>query len=206
LTVQSNFTTEDTLDHVLTHGPGVFTELADEQLMLQARDYILWRNKRIGISENVPVIGTEHRFSFGWDIHEVPILAELLQQITSRSPHLQTALEGSLGPNPALVELSTITAVEGAKDQHWHHDLNYLLSAPLLGRSFQHMYSLLIPLQDTVTTMGSTWVAPGSHYCANTFFADGFPVAGNDVWKAENGLLYHSAMVHRRGGHSLGPP
>jgi hypothetical protein len=100
----------------------------------------LWRNERIGISENIPVIGTEHRFSFGGDIHEVPILAELLQQITSRSPHLQTVLEGLLGRSqPGTGRTVTITAVEGAEDQHWHNDLNYLHSAPLLGRSFQRV-------------------------------------------------------------------
>jgi hypothetical protein len=78
---------DETLDHMLTHGAGIFTRLANEDLMFQVRDYILWRNERISITENIPVIEFNHRYSFGLDINEVPVLGEFLQQATSRNPH-----------------------------------------------------------------------------------------------------------------------
>eukprot|EP00934_Nitzschia_sp_Nitz4_P007004 Nitzschia sp. Nitz4//scaffold30_size153850//103225//105773//NITZ4_002786-RA/size153850-augustus-gene-0.73-mRNA-1//-1//CDS//3329547288//6994//frame0 len=204
LTILPNHSRLEVFDRLMTHGAGVFPDLADDSLMATVRDYILWRNTRISVSENIPVIGST-RFSFGWDVHEVPVLSEFLQQVSTRNPQLQMTLEGLLGPNPALVELSTITALQGADGQRWHHDLDYIHSAPLLGRSFQHMYSLIIPLQDTTAEMGSTGVAPGTHYCANTIWEDAFPVAGDGVWKAGSGLLYHSAVVHRGGAHVYGP-
>jgi hypothetical protein len=199
------YTDNQMYDHILTHGAGIFQDLADDDILLHIRDYILWRNTKISISENIPVIGIQNRFSYGWDVNEESLLSEILQQITTRNPQLQRALEGLLGPNPAVVEISTITVLEGAAAQHFHHDLKYLHSAPLFGRTYQHMYSLLIPLQDTTSEMGSTWVAPGSHYCANTEFDAAFPVAGNAVWKKGNGLLYHSSVVHRGGAHVAGP-
>jgi hypothetical protein len=205
ITIPRNTSVDAALDHMLHHGGGLFPGLLEEQLLWDLRDYILWKNERLAVTENIPVISFEKRHSFAFDVQDVPLVVELLEQLSKSNPLLEQVLQGLLGPNPAMVELSQITVKEGAEDQYWHHDTAYEDSAPTYGRSYQHLYTLLIPMQDTVTTMGSTWVAPGSHYCGTMDQYRGFPVAGTDIWKAGDGLLYSSALKHRGGGHTLGP-
>ena len=117
---------------------------------------------------------------------------------------LRNTLERLLGINPAVVEITAITAAYGADFQGWHPDVKPLASSVKYGRSFTHSYSLFIPLQNTTALMGATEVCPGTHYCANTLTdvcsRMGFQAGGNDEdnwWRSGDAVLMNQCTWHR---------
>ena len=194
---------EKTIDTVMLHGMAFFPDILDEQESLRFREFILERNMRIRVEENIPVIGHVHRWSFGLGATEDSSIPQVLKSIATNRLLTET-MEELLGKNPAVVEMSTITSAEGAAMQNWHQD-----TKAGGGRSFVNLYTLLIPLQDTLPTMGPTWVCPGVHRCVSAppCHELGFPIYNRTLgyWKAGSGILYNSRALHRGGAHMGGP-
>jgi len=149
--------------------------------------------------------GSRSRVSYGIDATESPIVAQALHEIATH-PLLKPMLEGLVGEDPAITEITAITSWLGAKHQGWHADIKQNGNPTKFGRTYSHSYSLFLPLQDTTTKMGATGLCPGTHYCSN-WMGDvcdtkktGFPLseASDDgVWKAGDGALLNQQVWHR---------
>jgi hypothetical protein len=202
------YSSKQGVDTVLHHGLGYFPNLLpNTTLVSELRNYILLRNQRISVTENIPVIGYKNRWSLGLNVPEHDSISGMLQAIQDSSL-LESVLNQVVGPNPALVELSSITAGPGADNQYFHQDTPSLSSATRYAASFSPLYSLLIPLQDTDPRMGPTAVCPGSHKCSYmpSCSKDGFQLYNKSTgyWRAGDGLLYNAQTQHRGGAHQGG--
>ncbi|CAB9504652.1 expressed unknown protein [Seminavis robusta] len=213
----------DRVATVRKHGAGWITNLFNDDsvsrsTLQQFRSFALKKNQIVGNNENtgnvdvVGVIENDHRWSFAFGVDEDPSIAPLLEAI-GRHTILQSTLEGLLGPNPALVELSTITAEAGAVAQGWHVDTTQQGDSLQYANTFSDLYSLLIPVQDTAATMGPTAICAGTQYCSHSTGCDewGFsPLQqqldnGTIIWKAGDGLLFNSHLHHQGTAHTGGP-
>jgi ectoine hydroxylase-related dioxygenase (phytanoyl-CoA dioxygenase family) len=154
------------VDSMMHHGMGIFPNVLEPAVADHLRQYVLWKNQRIDVMENIPVIQTQNRYSLGLDVTDHETVRTALTQLVSNVLLTDTLTE-LLGDNPAIVEFSTITSTVGAKAQHFHPDSTFTGSAAVFGRSFSEVYTILIPLQDTLLLQGATWVCPGTHRCQN---------------------------------------
>lgn len=134
------------------------------------------------------------------DANEHPSVTSALRQVANNTL-LKETLEGLLGKNPAVAEITAITAAPGAEPQGWHADVKQPGNAQAKARTFTHSYSLFLPLQDVHPGMGPTEVCPGTHYCANDLeevcVKDGFHAAQSQIWKRGHGLVMNQKMWHR---------
>ena len=113
-----------------------------------------------------------------------------------------------MGPDPALVELTAITATYGATDQHYHDDIIPHTSALQYGRSFDPLWSLFVQLQNTTARMGATGICPGLHYCSrgdtgSVCETHGYPMVdpATGYWNAGDALLMNMNSFHRGSAH-----
>ena len=133
------------------------------------------------------------RLSLGIGTKDHPVIAEAMEQVGNH-PVIKRTLEGILGPDPAIVEISTLTSLNGASDQGIHTDSDWFGSSLLYSRSFLHSYSMFIALQDTSKDLGATTVCPGTHYCADPDIEELCPEHGafeisTNGYTGEDGLL-----------------
>ncbi|CAB9515606.1 expressed unknown protein [Seminavis robusta] len=201
-------TAEQALDAVLYHGATVLPQVMPHQLAESLRDYVLEHNEHLTAMDNIPVLVQNKRRSFGLNLREDPRIATALQAVASHNVLTQT-LEKLLGPNVAIVELSTITAMPGASAQPFHPDTNP--NTMIYERQLTQVFTVLIPLQDTTFEMGATWICPGTHRCKPPHGyceKHGVSVATvNDTdttrqyWRAGDALVYSSDVHHRGGSH-----
>jgi len=195
----TNTTVEERVDHMLKHGVSVYPDLLQPTTVTRLRDFVLNQNL---LEENFWVIENEHRHSFGIRVNQHPAVQTALEEILS-NPTLVPALEGIVGPNPAIIEFTAITSTAGAKTQRYHQDVVPEGSAAKYGRTFVPSYSLFVPLQNTTAAMGATDICPGSHMCADGALdycaqSGGFQVSGkNDNWPASWGALLNQQTAHR---------
>lgn len=195
------------------HGAGIFSNILTNKADIEAfREFSLEKNRRLGNDEGpvdvVGVIENRHRWSFAFEVNEHPSIGRLLTEIGQHKV-LKACLEGLLGPNPSIIELSTITAEHGAKSQGWHFDTSEKGDSLKYANTFSDLYSLLIPVQATTAEMGATAVCPGTHYCPQFTGCGehGFQaVDNNGVWAAGDGLLFNSHVGHQGTAHIKGPP
>jgi hypothetical protein len=204
----SSFSTDTTkyaMDTIMTHGMGIFPSLISLQTASALRSYILKRNMELTTDEYIPLDAPRNRWSFGIHANEHTSVADALMQL-SHDDLLKSTLEGLLGKDPAVVEITAISVAPGADAQGWHPDVKPLGSSVKYAQTFTHSYSLFIPLQDVTKRMGATEVCPGTHYCASEELYDacvsrGFQAAQGNTpetsWKMGNGLLMNQKMWHR---------
>jgi hypothetical protein len=205
LLVDSN--AEDATQVMLTHGAAMFPNLLSEETATELRDFILEQNKK---NENmIYVIENTNRWSFYLTVDQHPSVSKALHELLNTNPLLIESLEKITGPNPAVIELTTITSAYGAVDQHWHQDVVPEDNGAKYSRNFVPSYSLFIPLQNTTAAMGATGLCPGTTMCADgcgTFCAEtGFRLSeatpeGN--WPVGWGALVNQQTTHMGAGHT----
>ena len=195
------------VDLVMEHGGAVFPDLISPQDARDLRDYLIHQSLQ---KDGLPLISRDNRRSIAISALEHESIPRALKSISS-SQLLNETLTGLLGPNPALMALSTIIAEKGAEHQNFHVDKPPSGSAMLFTKTFSPNYALLIPLQDTTASMGATAMTPGTHRCydLNRSLAEskGFPPidAETGIWKAGHGLLYSGQVRHRGSANDSGP-
>ena len=198
-------------ERMLRHGALAFTNVLDNTTVQELRAYLSSRHAiRDQLSWNEVMWNGEDgtRLSLGLGTHDHPAITKALQQV-GRHAALQAALEGILGPDPAIVEVSTLTSLTGAHSQGLHTDTDWYGSSLQFSRTFLHSYSFFVALQDTPQALGATTVCPGSHRCADEDLVDlcedhGFSVSTNGHTGPEHGLfqqgdafLFHQNIWHR---------
>lgn len=231
LLVQPSWSTKQTVESVMTHGAGLFRNVFTAETAAKVRDYVLKKNAEMDEKEMIYIQEAANRWTFAFGANEDEALPQALNEVASH-PQLRPAIEELLGPNPAVVELYTITSSYGAETQNFHPDVKSSGSSMMYARSFVPQYTLFIPLQDTVNEMGATGLCPGTHHCSSYEEVDGEPmcdvhgfkvfsdyirannvtetveVDGEEfkrgvVWKAGTGILMNHNTMHRGGGHVL---
>jgi len=207
----SNTTTpKEAVDIVMTHGSSIIPSLLKPETVKELRKFVDDRNNNLSKAEKIPVSQGKHRVSFGIEATEDPIIATALNEIANHFI-LEGLLQGLVGIDPALTEITAITARYGAKNQGWHPDVKPDGNALKFARTYSHSYSVFIPLQDTPAKMGATTICPGTHYCANWEVEDmcvenGFQLSEaypEKVWRAGDGAILNQQMWHRGAKHSL---
>ena len=117
IVVPSNVTMEEAADTMMTHGALLFQEILTPQTAQQLRDYLETRNRiQDQLSWFEKFWGDIGRLSLGLGVDDAPIIAQALQEVGNHQA-LHTALEAIVGPDPAIVEISTLTTMQGAQPQ-----------------------------------------------------------------------------------------
>ena len=205
LYVSEDTTPKEAYAHQLKHGVTVFPNILSERTATDLRNFVVSKNRNLTQGEVIYVIANKNRYSFGLGTEE-PSVVNAVKELATHE-RLKPALEKILGPNPALIEMTAITAAYGAINQYWHDDVVSRASALQFGRAFGPSYSVFIQLQNTTTEMGATSACPGTHMCAHgpmDKFCDshGFQVVNKDkVWRLGDAMLMNMNMWHRGAGH-----
>ena len=158
-------------DIMLQHGAVAFTNVLRNDTATKLRAYLATKhlqrsNQSKPLGYNEVFWSEQNRLSLGIGTRDHPAILEALEQV-GRHPVITTALKGILGDDPAILEISTLTSLNGAEDQGIHSDSDWFGSSLLYSRNFLHSYSLFVALQDTSKDLGATTVCPGTHYCAD---------------------------------------
>jgi hypothetical protein len=198
LMIQDNFSTEDSVQHMLTHGASIYPNLLTNETAFELRDWISRENK---VREGWDVIESENRYTWGIDMNMHPMLQTFWKELASNENFLN-GVQAIVGPDPAIIEFTAITSSFGATEQYLHSDVRPSGSAVKFSRSFVPSYSLFVPLQDTTYDMGSTKVCPGSHLCSDGAddYCDDYNLAmsGTDgVWSMGSGTLLNQQLFHK---------
>mmetsp|Transcript_7089 Transcript_7089/g.14833 ORF Transcript_7089/g.14833 Transcript_7089/m.14833 type:complete len:998 (+) Transcript_7089:164-3157(+) len=188
------------VDVMMKHGAVVLKDVLRQDTASELRRYLERRNREdLRWSLNFTV-ETSGRVSLGLGAGDSPIVAEALRQIGT-NPTLKHTLEELLGPDPAIVEISTMTVLAGAEAQDFHSDADYGGSSLLYSRTFLHSYTMLIALQNTTASMGATSLCPGTHHCANMDLIDvclengAFEASSNGRTGPDDGMLLRGDAV-----------
>jgi len=198
LIIQDNFTTEDSVQHMLTHGASIYPDLLTNKTAFELREWISRENK---IRDGWNVIESQNRYTWGININMHPMLQTFWKELASNEK-LLNGLQAIVGPDPAIIEFTAITSSYGAQDQYIHADVVPDGSAVKFARSFVPSYSLFVPLQDTTYEMGATHVLPGSHLCSDGAGDHGddytLAMSGKDgVWSMGSGALLNQQTFHK---------
>ena len=146
LYINDDFTTDDAAEHMMVHGMSVYNDLIQPETAQTLRKYIVERNQNLKGKEAISVIHNENRWSFGIGANDHPSVAKALNEIATNSV-FRPALEKIAGDDPALIEMTAITAGYGATDQFWHPDVVSAGSSAKYARNFAPSYSLFVTLQ-----------------------------------------------------------
>lgn len=103
---------------MMTHGAVLIRNLLSNETAYQLREYLETRH---AIKDKLPwhekFWGDIGRLSLGLGVDDHPtIIARALQEVGTHEV-LRTTLEGIVGPDPAIVEISTLTTLHGAQMQ-----------------------------------------------------------------------------------------
>jgi hypothetical protein len=205
-----NSTTEEAMDMLLLHGATTIPQLLTPFTIAKLRYYLQYKNRIVTEEEAIPMSQPYRRLSYGIEATEHPAVSMALSEITSH-PWLPQFLEQVLGvPDPALTEITAITAYYGAEDQVIHSDTKSDGYAAQFARTYTHTYSLFIPVQSVTSKMGVTQLCPGTHYCTNDLqeVCDQHMLGVNqffddNVWKAGDGVLINQQVWHGGSNVSL---
>lgn len=132
-------TPEDAYEHHLLHGFSVFRNTLRPETMTKLRNYIIARNGALSEGEAFDVLESENRSSFGLRTDD-PIVMEAVRELTNH-PQVLPSLEMIVGPDPALIELTSITARFGATAQHFHEDVSVWWIASGLSSGFVNLHT-----------------------------------------------------------------
>ncbi|CAB9506426.1 Phytanoyl-CoA dioxygenase (PhyH) [Seminavis robusta] len=167
LLIQEHYTGTEAADVMLEHGAVAFQNALSNDTATELRAYLaLKHHNKQNLSYNEVFWEEQNRLSLGIGTNDHPAIAKAMKEIGNH-PVIKRTLEGILGPDPAIVEISTLTSLNGAHDQGIHTDSDWFGSSLLYSRTFLHSYSMFVALQDTSKDLGATTVCPGSHFCAD---------------------------------------
>lgn len=168
LLIHEDYTGTQAANVMLEHGAVAFQNVLSNDTASELRAYLAQKHhEKESLGYNEVMWDEISRLSLGIGTNDHPtVIAEAMQQVGTH-PVVKRTLEGILGPDPAIVEISTLTSLNGAEDQGLHTDSDWFGSSLLYSRNFLHSYSMFISLQDSSRVMGATTVCPGSHYCAD---------------------------------------
>lgn len=206
LYIQDHYTTDDAVEHMLTHGMSVYRNILKQETAADLRKWVLERNKSLQKKDEIDVISNTNRWSFYIGANDHPSVTKAIQEVATH-PVFRPALEKIVGVNPAIIEMTAITSAFGAEDQFWHHDIIAEGSPAKYGQSFIPSYSLFMALQDTTAAMGATEVCPGTYMCSNsdaewTCGEHGFQVSGpSDKWRQGDAIFMNQQSFHRGAAH-----
>jgi hypothetical protein len=146
LYIYEDFTTQEKVEHILTHGMSVYQNILSDETATNLRSWILERNKALNTKDEIDVISNENRWSFYIGANDDPLVSKALNEVATHEV-FRPALEKIVGRNPAIIEMTAITSGYGAADQFWHHDIMPEGSPAKVARSFIPSYSLFMTLQ-----------------------------------------------------------
>lgn len=148
------------VDQMMTHGSVLFPDLLSPETVGELRKFIVAKNAIVkGTPAEYPMSQGYQRVSYGIEATEDSSVVRALKEIHDNN-ELKHLLEGLIGENPALTEITAITASYGCKAQVWHPDVKPDGNGVMFGRTYSHSYSLFMPLQDTTGEMGATDLCP----------------------------------------------
>jgi hypothetical protein len=117
LIIPQDATREQAADQMMTHGAVLIPDILTQTTATQLRDYLETRHQ---MQDQLPwhekfwaEIG---RLSLGLGAGDHPIVAQALQEVGNH-PVVKRTVEGILGKDPAIVEISTLTTMHGAQPQ-----------------------------------------------------------------------------------------
>jgi hypothetical protein len=207
LILSNNTSVREGVDSMMNHGAAVIPRILDVDTAQELRKFIISRNQALSRFEKIPLSQGRNRISFGIEATEAPIVSEALRQVSNHTL-FRGVIQGLLGIDPALTEITAITAWLGAPDQVWHQDVKEDGSGMKFARTFSHSYSLFIALQDTTEEMGATNLCPGTHYCTNDLIdicdKYGFPLSAagpTQIWQTGDGALLNQQVWHKGSKH-----
>jgi len=202
LLFQPDDTPEQAKNKMLKHGVTMYPNLLSDETAQEVRNFIVKQNRKK--LDAIYVLENENRFSFGIQVDQDPAVAQALSEIL-HNQRLVAALEAIMGPDPAIIEFTGITATYGAQEQGMHADVIPDASAQSASRNFVPSYSLFIPLQNTTREMGATHICPGTHMCGSAGFCSQSYISAagdNSVWPAGWGALVNQQLQHRGAAHT----
>jgi hypothetical protein len=172
LLIHDHYTQRQRKDIMMTHGAVIMPNILSHNTTVKLREYLEQRHDDYVKYHTLPWnelfwdgdYGS--RLSLGIGPEDDPIIAQALHEV-GHHQQLAETLTAIVGPNPALVEVSTLTTMHGAEHQNIHTDSDYFGSSVLYARTFLHSYTMFIALQYTTAKMGATTLCPGTHFCAN---------------------------------------
>eukprot|EP00537_Pseudo-nitzschia_pungens_P003964 CAMPEP_0172366776 /NCGR_PEP_ID=MMETSP1060-20121228/17069_1 /TAXON_ID=37318 /ORGANISM="Pseudo-nitzschia pungens, Strain cf. cingulata" /LENGTH=1145 /DNA_ID=CAMNT_0013090759 /DNA_START=118 /DNA_END=3555 /DNA_ORIENTATION=+ len=173
LLIDPGMTLEERKNVVMTHGAAVMKDILGHETASELRTYLETRHHEYH-SNNLDLPWDElfwdgdngSRLSLGLGPEDGPIIARAIAEVGSNA-QLKRTLEATLGPDPAVVEVSTLSTMHDAEPQGIHTDSDWFGSSVLYTRTFLHSYTMFIALQDTTSRMGATTICPGTHWCAD---------------------------------------
>ena len=133
LLINDNHTAEQAADIMLQHGAVAFTNVLENQTATELRAYLATKhddNKAGKLGYNEVFWHEQKRLSLGIGTSDHPAIAQAMQQI-GRHAVIAKTLEGILGPDPVILEISTLTSLNGANDQGIHSDSDWFGSSLL---------------------------------------------------------------------------
>lgn len=146
LYIGEDFTTDECVEHMMVHGMSLYKDIIQPNTAQSLREYILEKNKNLNAKDAIGVIANKNRWSFGIGANDHPSVSKALNEIATNRV-LRPALEKIAGDNPAMIEMTAITAGYGATEQFWHPDIIAQGSPAKYARSFVTSYALFITLQ-----------------------------------------------------------
>jgi hypothetical protein len=179
-------TTENNLDPselMLRHGAVAMPNLLSHETATELRSYLSAKHKiRDALDYNEVFWNGEDgtRLSLGLGVSDHPYIIRRALQEVGTNDILRKTLSSILGNDPAIVEISTLTAIHGAHPQGIHSDSDYFGSSVLYARTFLHSYSMFIALQNTSEALGATTICPGSHVCADVDLSEACLLMNDD--------------------------
>ena len=183
-------TVDEAVDSLLHHGVGVLPGVLDEKLASDLSRYvggIVWNEK----SDS----GRSSTCNMKLSIREDMSIGQSLRTV-ALNPTIRQAMIALLGDNPAVVELYARVSKSGLGAGEWKSDVFLEGSASGMGRTFSHIYSLMIPLHDIGGKVVS--VCPGSHRCSVASVCDyaGFQIRNEStgLWKQGDGVLFNGGL------------
>ncbi|CAJ1923193.1 unnamed protein product [Cylindrotheca closterium] len=200
---------ETAIPTMMTHGAIMIPQVLSDSMIQELRDFVVWKNHAVsGTDDEYPVTAGEHRISYGIEAAEHPTVVRALKAVHDNG-QLKGILEGLVGRNPALTEITAITSRYGSSHQPWHPDVKPDGNGVQFGRTYSHSYSLFIPLQNTTGAMGATDLCPGTHYCADWIDAQCeenkiglHEIRDGGIWKAGDAVLLNQQVWHRGTEHT----
>lgn len=179
----ANGTGADGAHIMMKHGFTVIQNVVQPEHARKLRDYIDIRSESLTKDEKIWLVKGNHRYSFNLGM-EAPGMVEVLEDLGNHK-QLTDTLESILGPDPAMIEMTVITAAYGAENQWYHDDAVPDGSPSRYTHAFSPGVSLFINLQDLNVKQGITSACPGTHYCSGGDIitaceAHGFQVANEE--------------------------
>ncbi len=132
--------------HISETGNSIYKDLIKADTAKELRAYVIEKNKNLKSKDAIGVISNENRWSFGIGANDHPSVSKALNEIATNEV-FRPALEKIAGRNPAMIEMTAITAGYGATDQFWHPDIVSMGSPAKYVKNFVPSYALFVTLQ-----------------------------------------------------------